>query len=164
MWDKNLPRWVKISVAKHFKTAAAAISLPMQAIGIDDSDSGLFGVSNRAELRLNGPSIREHDKGVFKCKVAVNILITETIGEEAQNVYSGTDFGGEMLIAASGLIEIRRYGSGPVNDGSLVGCLALESDTPAELYDFGQLTDQDRVHQLMVDARYYLETTSRGVI
>lgn len=167
MYDLNLPRWVKISVVKHFKEVAAEISLPVQAIGVDDPDSQLFkDAPLRAELRLQGPSIREFDKGIYMCFVDINVLFTERIGEESQNVYTATNAVGAIQVAASRPILVKRYGPGTQDDESTVGCLSLVSgkDNPVNLYDFGQVTDQDRVRQLMIDARYYIETTSRGAV
>lgn len=167
MYDPNLPRWVKISVIKHFKTVASGISLPLQASGVDDPDSEFFkNAERRAELRLQGPSIREFDQGIYTCFVDINVLITERIGEESQNVYTVTDAAGAFQVAAATPIVVKRYGPGTNDDETTIGCLTLVSgkDNPVNLYDFGQVTDKDRVRQLMVDARYYIETTSRGAV
>ena len=163
MLNPNFPRWVRISIGKHFKTVANSLGLPLQIAGVDDPDSDIFQAAQRSELRIKGPSIKTHDKGIFTTYSYVNVLFTEVAGEEGQNVYSIVDKVGEFQVRMFDAIEVKRFGNGTQDDGTTIGCLELVSgkNDPVELFDFGQLTDNDRVRQLMLDASYYMETSNR---
>jgi hypothetical protein len=57
-----------------------------------------------------------------------------------------------------GALAIYRYGTGPDNDSSFLGCLTPrpgKSDSIRVIH-FGQLNTTDRLKQGMVDARYVM--------
>lgn len=163
MLDPNFPRWLRISIGKHFKAVSTAVGLPLQIIGVDDPDSDIFSSPQRAELRINGPTMKTQDDGNFHNSVGINILFSEVAGEESQNVYDIVDKVGEFQVRMFDAIEVKRFGAKTQDDGTLIGCLELVSgkNDAVASYDFGQLTDNDRLRQLMLDAEYYLETSNR---
>ena len=156
--NAKLPVWVRKSVGKYFADFAATQSIPLQIGGVDADDPQIRDAPRRVELRVHGPTLREHDSDVFYGEVSVNLLFTDHTNVANYNVYDIIEIIGEFQWHCNNAIPI--YGESE----NLIGCLETKSDRSdtVRLYDFGELIDQEGVRQLMVDAHYYIETHLRG--
>jgi len=152
-YDPNWPRWVQASVADHFKVAATAQQYPALVEGIDERTTEFMESTNRLEIRVNGPFIREMSKDYWQFLVDANILIFSHMGGASPNAYVGTEMAGYMAQAASQSIPIYKYGTGVDDDQSLIGCLTLRpgKDESIRVYHFGEINREDRMRQYGVD-------------
>lgn len=151
--DPNWPRWVQASVADHFKTACNNRSYPSLVEGIDERLTSFMEETDRIEIRVNGPHIKELSQNYYQFYVDVNILIFSHMGGVSPNAYLGTEMAGYMAQAASQPIPIYKYGTGADDDQSLIGCLTLRrgKDESVKVYHFGEINTVDRLRQFGVD-------------
>lgn len=152
-YDPNWPRWVQASVADHFKTAATAQQYPALVEGIDERLTEFMESTNRIEIRVNGPYIKEWNKGYWQFLVTANILIFSYMGGSSPNAYEGTEMAGFMAQAASQSIPVYKYGIGVDDDQSLIGCLTLRrgDDESVKVFHFGEIDRENRLRQFGVD-------------
>jgi len=80
-------RWIAASLAVYFKTVADNAGITLLVEGIDERESEKMEV-DRAELRINGPFIRQLSEGYFRLDVDTNILLTDLMGGEVENPYN----------------------------------------------------------------------------
>lgn len=152
-YDLNWPRWVQASVADHFKLVAIAQGYPSLVEGIDERTTAFMESTDRLEIRVNGPFIKEQSAGYYHFEVSANILIMSHMGGQLPNAYSGVEMAGYMAQAASQPISIYKYGSGVDDDQSLIGCLTLRRgrDESVKVFHFGEVNREDRLRQFGVD-------------
>jgi len=152
-YDPNWPRWVQASVADHFKVAATAQGYPALVEGIDERLTEFIESTDRVEIRINGPFIREMSKDYYQFIVDANILIFSHMGGSSPNAYLGTEMTGFMAQAASQSIPVFKYGTGVDDDQSLIGCLSLRrgDSESVRVFHFGEINREDRLRQFGVD-------------
>lgn len=158
-YDPNWPRWVQASVADHFKTVADNLSLPSLVEGIDERTTEFMESPNRYEIRVNGPDIVEWSYGYWHFEVGTNILIHSYMDGKTTNAYFGTQMTGPMAQAASQPIPVFKYGDGPNDDQSLIGCLTLRrgQKESVKIFHFGEINKEDRLRQLGVDVNLEMD-------
>jgi hypothetical protein len=154
----NWPRWIRASINDYFAGIATTRELPFLVEGIDETESETIRATNHVELRVGGPSTISRS-GDFHLRVGINLLFTGIMGEQLENPYDIIEHVAAFQVAMHDPIPIYKYGEGPDDDGSHLGCLALVSgrNELVESYDFGQVGKEERVRQLMLDARYYID-------
>lgn len=154
--NPNWPRWVFTSTADYFKQVADRIELPILIEGIDDREAEKMRTGDHVEFRINGPAVAELSRGYFRLDVDVNLLLTSMMGGQTKNAYDIVQQAGVLLQSASGPIPVLKYGEGPDDDQSLLGCLTLRSGKrdAVRVIHFGQISRDDRLRQSAVDARY----------
>ena len=81
-------RWIAASLAVYFKTVADNAGITLLVEGIDERESEKMEV-DRAELRINGPFIRQLSEGYFRLDVDTNILLTDLMGGEERRQLDG---------------------------------------------------------------------------
>ena len=93
--------------------------------------------------------------------VDVNLLLTSMMGGQTRNAYDIVQQAGVLLQAAGGPIPVLKWGEGPDDDQSPVGCLTLRSGKrdAIRVIHFGQIGRDDRLRQSAVDARYRMHLT-----
>lgn len=158
MANPNWTRWIHSSVAIFLKEVADDNNLPALVEGIDDRDDEFMEETDRVEIRVNGPFTQELSAGYHRIYVDVNCLFMSRMDGEGKNAYDLDRFLGIFHEAMDGNIPIFRHGTGPDDDGELLGCLSPrpgKSDS-IKVLQFGQLDRVDRIREAMVDARYVM--------
>ncbi len=153
--NENLARWVFASIAVYFETVATGLSLPLLVEGIDERSPDTMRV-NHAELRINGPFVREISEGYWRTLTDINIMLTDRMEMTREDAYELMRWGGKFEQAMCERIPVYKHGSDPVDDGTLVGCLTGRKGKveAVKLVHFGQIGREDRIRQAMVDGRY----------
>ena len=162
--NPHWPRWIFASAADYFKQAADGIELPILIEGIDEREAEKMRANDHVEFRINGPAVSELSRGYFRLDVDVNLLLTSMMGGQTKNAYDIVQQAGVLLQAAGGPIPVRKWGEGPDDDQSLLGCLTLRSGKrdAVRVIHFGQISRDDRIRQSAVDARYHLFLSTNG--
>jgi hypothetical protein len=162
MTDANWARWIVASVADYFQSVADSLSLPLLVETADEREEENLRAMNHAELRVNGPAVQEVSKNYHRLWVDINILVSALTGEAQQNAYDLIRYVGEFQNAATQPIPIFKYGDGPDDDDSQIGCLTKRRgiSEAVSAHHFGQLGKTERLRQSAVDGRYemYLST------
>jgi hypothetical protein len=154
-------RWIAASLAVYYKATADLLKIKLLVEGIDERESEKMEV-DRAELRVNGPMIRQESKGYFRLDVDSNILLTDLMGGDGDNPYNLMTWAGTFQQAAERAIPVYRYGpdTSGVDDGSWVGCLTVRGRKEGpDLFHFGQVSIDDRVRQAAVDTQHRMYLT-----
>lgn len=156
--DENLARWIFASIAKHFRLVASGLSLPYFVEGVDERDETTMR-ENHVELRITGPFIREYSKNYFKASVPVNAFFTERMAMSGADAYDIVRWCGKFQSVMLDPVPVYKYGPGPGDDNSLIGCLKPtgSNDNMARIYHFGQVSKEDRIRQSEVDILYWME-------
>ena len=159
--NPHWPRWIFASTADYFKQVADGIELPILIEGIDEREAEKMRANDHVEFRINGPAVSELSRGYFRLDVDVNLLLTSMMGGQTKNAYDIVQQAGVFLQAAGGPIPVLKWGEGPDDDESLLGCLTLRSDKrdAIRVIHFGQIGRDDRLRQSAVDARYRMHLT-----
>ncbi len=155
--DPNWPRWIISSAAKHCSQVADTLSLPILVEGIE-MRSPPFMDRDRAEFRMNGPQVKKISHNYYQLVVGINILLTFTMTGK-KNMFDPDDWAGAFQSALGEKIEVFRYGSLPVDDDSLVGCLVPRSNKgdSVKVWHFGQIGRTEEIRQIAVDAMFYMD-------
>lgn len=152
--NPNWPRWISASVSKFLKDIAIANSIPSLVDGLEKRTTDLS-QSDKAEIRVNGPYLREASKGFWVASVGVNVHLT--VRMDGPNAYKLQNWCGIFLEAMSGNIPLLQLGD-QSDTGAQFGCLRIEdSKDPIRVIHFGQVDKTDLVRQSVVDARYVVE-------
>lgn len=151
----NLARWTMASIAVYFKAVSDNISLTFFVEGVDEREEDTMRTEH-AELRINGPFVREISHGYWRVHLDINVLLTDQMKMSTEDAYNINRWGGEFLKAMTENIPIYRFGTGADDDGTLVGCLTQRTgfSEPARLIHFGQISREDRIRQAAVDGRF----------
>jgi len=161
--NPNWPKWIAASVAVYFKAVADAIPLKIIVEGVDERESEKMEVDH-VELRINGPYVYENSKDYFRLDVDTNVLFTDLMGGESDNPYNLHTWAGLFQEAAQKPIPVYRYGpdTSGVDDGTFVGCLTPRgrNKDASKLFNFGQISVNDRVRQMAVDTRHWMHLSS----
>lgn len=158
--DVNWPRWIYVSVSKHFKDVANFYNYNSLVENVEDSISTFQETGDRVEIRVNGPFTKELSHNYFHFEVDANILITSHMGGPSKNPYGLMDMVGVMAATASQIIPVYKYGNGPDDDeDELVGCLTLRKGPVESIksYYFGEIDSTNRLRQAMVDVRLEMQ-------
>lgn len=155
-YNPNWPKWIQASIAKHFKTVANNNNYVSLVEELEERTTEFMEASDRIEIRMNGPFVKNQSANYYLLEIDANILIFSHMDETSENVYDGIDIAGVMAQAASGPIPVYRLGNSIDDDGEQIGCLTLSRDG-VKVFHFGEITRQDRLRQFSVDAGYKLE-------
>ena len=157
--NPNWARWIVTSLAVYFKAIADDVGIEFLVAGVDERESETV-ETDHAELRVNGPFIRQLSSGYFRLDVDSNILLSDFIGG-SENPYKLIDWAGKFQQAAERSIPVYRYGPDTsVDDGSLLGCLSVRGGkNGSDIYQFGQVNANDRIRQVSVDTRHWMFLT-----
>lgn len=154
MAKKDWPRWIHSSIAQYF---SGTITVPFIVEGVDERDPTYMARADRAEVRVNGPFTQELSKNYFRLYVDVNVIVFSQMGGSA-NTFALDDNLGSFFDAMDSVIPIYRYGTGPDDDSSLLGCLSPRPGVKdaVRVLHFGQIDKDTRLKEGMVDARYQM--------
>lgn len=160
--DPRWTRWIFSSVAQYVKSVADDNDLPLLVEGVEDRLSSKIRETTHAEVRVNGPLLKEISAGYWRLYVSINILIQDYM-DASHNAYDLFRHCGVFAEALSDVIPITKCGEGVDEDGDLVGCLSLrpELSQSVAVDHFGQLKEDVRLRQSNVRGEFvmYLTTT-----
>lgn len=140
----NWPRWIQASINKHFADGLVSVlTLLLPGQHRDDDDD-----SDRAELRIDGPHLREVTAGDWRARVDVNVYLVHAYNNS--NIYVLQDNIG-TIIQLFGDIQVYDYGIGTDN----VGCLQLDSEIITR--QTGQPKPDIKIERAFVDASYKMD-------
>jgi hypothetical protein len=157
--DKNWPRWIFASVSNHFKQVAVDNDIPILIEGLEDRLSYKVRDRDHAELRIDGPILNEISRNCFRLNVDVNILLQSYMSEA--NRYILIENCGVFLEGVTN-IPVFRYGTGPDDDSSYLGCLEIKDENKGGfgVHHFGQLKPDVRVRESIVTVSYSMLLTT----
>ena len=159
---EKVPRWINASINKHFlgfrdiikqdQIVKIVSEVPLFIEGTDRQTSNL---EDFAELRINGPLIKECSKGYFDVDVMVNVIIQSKMNNE--DIYKHQRDIGTLLKAFTDHIDVFKYG----DDSSFFGCLVMRTDQSQkiDITNFGQIDPAIRLLQSVVAAEYRMNLT-----
>lgn len=157
MANANWARWVFASLATYLKEEVPVLSV---VEGFDERSAEFQQTSDRAEIRITGPFIRELSRGYWELQATANVLLTCRFdGPDVKNRYTFVHLAGLFQEAMQREIPVYRHGNSDGDDGSLLGCLRTLSgrNDAVRVFHFGQMNPTDGVRQTMIDAKYIME-------
>lgn len=150
--NKNWSRWVHASIGYHFQTRFLAESLPLF---IEGQHRDTNSEADFAELRIDGPRLTEVSKDCWLFRVEVNVLLTSVMNDSN---YHRIQQSIGIAHNAYTQISVYRYGTGPDDDQSFVGCLQLLQNLHhrdwLETNQFGQIDIKTHILQATVEGHY----------
>jgi len=152
----DLVRWVNISLIKYFASVADTNSITLYVEGVDERSEMTMN-ANHAELRIQGPFIRNLSHNLWKVTCDVNIMLTVRMQMASQNAYLIKDWGGIFVEAMESAISVYKYGDGD----ALIDCLRVKlgRSDHIDFFDFGIVNNDTRIRQAEVDATFEMTTT-----
>lgn len=150
-------RWIYASINKHFDDRKSKYNLYIEGDERTQSDEAEF-----AELRIDGPFILIPQKGLYYLDVEINVL-TQTHLDPRKH-YLAQEMVGTFAKAFSNIINVYKYGDGPLDDGSLLGCLHLQRDLreTIDINYYGIIKEDVKLTQSTIEGHYRLELWSKG--
>lgn len=145
-------RWVHASINKHFEDRRGDYPLYLEGDERVESDTEDF-----AELRIDGPMIKNPHKGYRYLDVEINVLLQSVM--DPKNMYKVQEIVGLFSHAFTNLINVNKYGNGPLDDDSLLGCFHLQRDKKegVVINYFGIIRQDTRITQATIEGHYRLE-------
>lgn len=157
--NSNLPRWMFSSMAKHFDTVAGTITgLNYHVQGVDEPEPGDF-QADSALFRMDGPLAFQSAGSEEWFKVEIMVLLTDIVRTTNDNAYDIYEWAGAFQASMlNDALQIFKYGSGPEDDGSLIGCLVPDPELKnnVRVFSYGQIDKDLRVLQVSVNGRFAL--------
>ena len=138
-------RWTLIA----FNKAADAQKTADYPVYIEGDERTTMLLRNFAEVRLDGPDMKQVSKDVHYLDVTFNLLINSKI---SNNLYELEETLGNFQKAFSNGIDVYKNGNGDNDDDSLLGCYLLQDEI--EVNKFGIIENDTRLTQATLEARY----------
>lgn len=147
---QNTPRWIFASVSKHFDAHKQTLKLYIEGMHRGTRDDKDF-----IELRVDGPYFTELSKGYWRIYSEINVLV--------QSAMDDTDFHRiwkDIGIVSAAFINliVYKYGDGPDDDDSQLGCMKLISSARGkerlQVSYFGKIAPSVEIHQATVEGHY----------
>jgi hypothetical protein len=152
---ENVPRWLFASVANHFDENRQGLSM-----FVEGQHRATRTLKDFIELRFDGPYLTELSKGYWKVYVEINVLVQSAMDDE--NFHRIHTNVGKVAVAFSD-IGVYKYGTGPDDDQSLLGCLKLVADARGkeriQISHFGKIAPHTEVLQATVEGHYEMRLT-----
>lgn len=151
--DKNWARWTFASVSVFFEARRQGLRLFIEGQHRDTRLEEDF-----LELRVDGPTLRQVSKGCWKLRIEVNVLVQSVFNDV--NYHRVKQNSGIAQAAFETSIPVYRFGDGPDDDQSFVGCYILQQDKRSrdfiELNDFGRIEKDVPISQATVEGHYVM--------
>lgn len=149
--NQNWARWSFASVSKHFDDNRQGLKLFIEGSHRDTREE-----KDYLEFRMDGPTLREVSKGCWKLRIEINILVTAALDEEDfHRIHRNAGIAQAAFVLG---IPVLRYGSGPDDDDSFLGCYKLLQSSSTrdfvELNHFGQIAQDVPLMQATVEGHY----------
>ncbi len=157
MSNPNIPRWVMASLTDLFKEVSDDLNLHYFVEGVDEEEPEDFN-RNSALFRMNGPDVKLGG-GTETHRLELQILLTNLPNVPSENAYEPYRWAGAFQETMLGPLPIYKYGTGPEDDQSLIGCLEPDPNILdyVRIVSYGQIDKTSRVRQLSVNGRFVLQ-------
>ena len=159
MSNEDWPRYVFASLADYLKTVAQGESLKVLVEGLDERTDAIMQATDRAEIRITGPVVREPSHGFYILYVDVSVLLVSLY---QNNAYGMLCYAGAFYDALRDAIPVWNYGNlpGDYPDNSVqLGCLILRPGSSVDVIHRGQIDPVQKVRMSEVNAKCMLEIT-----
>lgn len=144
--DTNWPRWIFASIGKHFESQVSGIPMMMEGEHRDDQSA-----KDSMEIRMDGPSINEINKNIWKITLDINVLINSAM-DDINFFRLHVNVG--KVSAAFITIQVLKYGDGE----ALLGCLELRQSSGnreiLKVNHFGQVAPDIKLLKATVEGHY----------
>jgi hypothetical protein len=167
MAEKDWPRYVIASIGYYLKPILTNQNWPSLLDGIEERTDAFIQSTNRAELRITGPFIKQLSNRYWQAFVDINVLLSSRFDGPAKNAYDLTACAGVLEAALDQPIPVWNYGGQPGDfvDGQpdtqvFLGNLIPRLGQSVRVLNFGQIDIVDRLKQYETEARYMLELYS----
>ena len=154
MINPNWHRWIFASICKHFNDNKGEYALLVE--GQDQLPETL---TERAELRVNGPFFNELYWNTYNAEVDINVVLNVTFSET--DLYRQQTVVGFFAQAFTRCIPVYKYGNDAngADDGSYLGYLVQKNfrGDDVTITNYGQVSIDIRLTQSTIDAIYRIE-------
>jgi hypothetical protein len=157
--NPNWARWFFSSVADRLKAVALDSGTAVLVEHLDARSEQFINSTLRAEIRITGPFTQKLSEGYHRVYLDANVLLTSSIARG----YDILRIAGLFHEAMDGPIPIWNYGDQPGDYDPddpetqlFLGCLLPKpgNSNSVRVFNFGQLTETDKLKQTAIDARY----------
>jgi len=149
--NENWSRWIRASIFKHFDDKRKGVH-----VFVEGSERTTSGKDQWAEIRFDGPFARENSKDCWELTIEINVLIESILNKD--NLYVIEKPIGIMCAAFERNIIVYRYGDGPDDDQSILGCLQLLVNDPEGdgimVSRFGQIEPDTNLEAATIEGHY----------
>jgi hypothetical protein len=152
-YNENWERWVNVSVNKHFAENKGDTECFIEGFTRNTQQ-----LEDYIEIRIDGPDVRETSRGKWKLYFEINILVV--VKTTHKDVYRIKRLTGRLVPLFLDCIEVRRWGNGPEDDQTLLGCLKLivpeQPKEKVQVAYFGKIRPDTDILQSTVEGHYVL--------
>ena len=164
--NPNWTRWIFASLATMMKAVASDNNISVLVEGLDERTTEFMDSTDRVEIRITGPFIRDLSvtTAYYELAVDMNALFVSRY-ETGKNNYKILQVIGAFQTAMDAPIPIYKYGDLPGDDETV--CIGVmeprnQKGEAVRVMHFGQADLTNRIKQSLVDARYLLFLTNDG--
>lgn len=145
-------RWCYTSINKYFDDRRGQYELYMEGDLREEQIN-----TELAELRIDGPEIFRPSKGTFYLELQINVLCQTHL--DPRQHYTAQRMVGIFTKIFTNTIPINKYGTGPFDNGSLLGCLHLlgGGGEAVDVNYFGIIQSDTKLLQTSIEGHYRLE-------
>lgn len=159
MTDKeHWPRWLFASFTTHFYEKLKASVDPDVMIYIEGNWRDTSKAPKVIEIRMDGPYVTEISKDYYRLYTEISILVQATLDQNDAHILQ--KLLGKSFDAFTASIKIFKFGSGPEDDQSLLGCATLINDIDrrerVQVNNFGLIDKSVNIAQGTVEGHYEL--------
>lgn len=115
-YNPNWPRWIMASAARHFKTCNTNYF-------VEGFERDTNGKSEWVEFRLDGPYIKETNKGQWTLNIEINLMVV--VNASPKKVYRIEEIKGDVISLFLDCLDIYKLGETEPDDQTLLGCMKL---------------------------------------
>jgi hypothetical protein len=148
---QHWPRWLFASFSKHFKDKLAGSTLY-----IEGQKRATSTIADFFELRIDGPYITEENKNYYRLYTEISLLVSSALNET--DYHSLQRLLGKGVDAFTAGVQIYKYGDGPDDDQSLLGCASLLSNKEKrerlQVNNFGIIDRAVNLQQGTIEGHY----------
>ena len=148
--NKNWTRWVCASILKHCDDIITIDTF------IEGMDRQTRDQTSLAEIRIDGPWFNEQNRDYWRLYIELNVLVPTVMDDD--DLYLHYRNIGDVNMCFQNCIPVYKYGDGPDDDSSQLGCLQLVIDRydreQIKTANFGQIDKSVQLQQATVEAHF----------
>lgn len=158
--NENWPRWIFASVTSHFQSSLSSDGVDNKNIFVEGQPRAVDRDSEFYEIRVDGPFFTEVSHNCFRVDAETNVLVQTTMDDRNYHVHQ-TAIG--LVVKAFTDITVYKYGTGPSDDQSVLGCLLLDQNVKrrqnVKVHQLGQIDPNTKLEQASIEASYTMQLT-----
>ena len=147
--NSNWPRWIFASVTNHFSSTGYKTF-------VEGEPRDTWEEKDFIEVRMDGPYFVQLDPVMWDAMIEVNILVQNAM--DFSNLHKIHTMCGVVASTFATTIQIFKYGTGILDDQSLLGCLQLLQDKSNRqlliISHFGQVAPDKLLQQATVEGHF----------